>query len=178
MTGYLIWVYEKSGQSFLNKHNIPKVFELTNKTILKGISNQTTKLFSGVDETTSKWISDQIVDGVKNNRGREDIVSAILDKMTTYPQYRADTIVRTESAIMVGNAEHTTAVKNGASNKTWQTAGDSRVSDECWMNEQAGMIGIDATFPAGAMVPPQHPNCRCVVDYHFTPFMGAIWGGQ
>lgn len=178
VTGYLIWVFEKGGQAFLDKHNLPKTFSLKNKTVAQDIENKTQYLFKGLDDTTSKWIGDQVVSGKKTGVSNSDIVDAITEKLPTYPAYRAETIVRTESAQMVGNSEHITAVKNGASHKYWLTANDARVSDECMANQAQGSIGVNQRFTSGAMVEPQHPNCRCVVNYEFTPFMGTIWAGE
>lgn len=177
-TGFLIWVFEKGGQNFLNKHNLPKTFELKNKRIQQAIANHATKTFQGIDETTSKWIGDQIIDGKTAGVSSKDLVDLILDKVPDYSQGRAERIVRTESSQIVSQAEQETAVNNGASHKYWKTAEDDRVSDECRANEAQGQIGINERFVSGAMTPPQHPNCRCVLDYYFTPFQGTIWAGE
>ena len=149
VAGYLISIFEQGGQSF-----------------------------KGIDETTSKWISDQIVVGKKSGVSNQDLIDTITDEVPSYSEFRAETIVRTESASMIGQSEQVTASKNGASHKDWMTAEDDRVSDECMANEAQGTIGIDSRCVSGAFVPPQHPNCRCVVNYQFTPYQGFIWNGQ
>ena len=178
VAGYLISIFEKGGQSFLDKHNLPKTFKLTNETIREIIKQRPAVLFKGIDETTSKWISDQIVVGKKSGVSNQDLIDTITDEVPSYSEFRAETIVRTESASMIGQSEQVTASKNGASHKDWMTAEDDRVSDECMANEAQGTIGIDSRFVSGAFVPPQHPNCRCVVNYQFTPYQGFIWNGQ
>lgn len=176
--GYLITVFEKGGQNFLNKHNLPKNFVLTNENIKSVIKSRPAKLFKGMDESTSKWISNQISDGKKLGIDNKQIVEVIREKIPTYTEFRAETVVRTESAVQLADAEQMTAERNGASHKDWVTAGDDRVSDECYANEAQGTIGIKSAFTSGAFVPPQHPNCRCVLDYYFTPFQGFIWSGE
>lgn len=177
--GYLISVFEKGGQNFLNKHNLPKTFKLTNEGVKQIIAQRPPALFKGMDESTSRWISDQIVVGKKVGVPTKDIIEGIQTKLPQYPAYRAETIVRTESSNMLGQSEQTTAFKNGASHKDWLTAKDSRVSKEiCERNESQGMIGINSAFASGVMTVPGHPNCRCVNRFQFTPFMGSIWAGQ
>lgn len=178
IASYLLYVFNKGGQNFLDKKNIPAEFELTNEPMITSIESEPATIFSGMDETTSKWISDQIIAGKSGGLSTDEIVDGITDSIPDLATYRANTIVRTETAKYVGQAEHVTAVKNGASHKSWQTADDDRVSDECMANEDEGVIGIQEAFVSGASYPPQHPNCRCVVDYKFTPFQGTIWNGQ
>lgn len=178
ISAYLLWVFNKGGQSFLDKQNIPSSFDLKDPDIISTIESKPVTLFQGVDETTSKWISDQISAGKTAGVSNDDLVGQILDNVPDFAKYRAQRIVRTETAKMVGESEHVTALKNGAGTKSWQTCDDDRVSDECMANEDEGTIGVDRAFVSGATYPPQHPNCRCVVDYYFAPFQGTVWYGQ
>ena len=98
VAGYLISIFEKGGQSFLDKHNLPKTFKLTNETIREIIKQRPAVLFKGIDETTSKWISDQIVVGKKSGVSNQDLIDTITDEVPSYSEFRAETIVRTESA--------------------------------------------------------------------------------
>lgn len=45
--------------------------------------------------------------------------------------------------------------------KHWLTVGDSRVSDGCQENEDAGWIPVDDAFPSGHQRPLRFPGCRC-----------------
>jgi hypothetical protein len=47
--------------------------------------------------------------------------------------------------------------------------GDGDVSDLCRMNAEQGWIPIDEIFVSGDDTIPQHPNCRCNVQYRNTP---------
>lgn len=178
LTDFLILVFNMGGQDFLNKHNIPVTFELKNVEILKGIEATSKLVLSGVDETTTSWIADQIMAGRDAGLSNADISSNIRDSVPPTYEGRADRIVRTETARMVGHSEQQTATKNGASHKDWVTVADGAVCEDCMMNEDAGTIGLESIFPSGDSQEPAHPNCRCLVEYHFTPFQGSIWSGQ
>jgi SPP1 gp7 family putative phage head morphogenesis protein len=78
---------------------------------------------------------------------------------------RRKTIARTESSFACSEANRQKAVGRGARYKAWMTSRDNRVSPECQMNEAAGVIRIDETFPSGHLQPPAHPNCRCSLVY-------------
>jgi SPP1 gp7 family putative phage head morphogenesis protein len=175
---FLILVFNLGGQDFLNKHNIPKTFNLTNENISDSVKSQASASFSGLDETTSQWIVDQIATGRQNGMSDSDIADSIRDQVPQTYINRAERIVRTETARMVGQSEHVTATKNGASHKEWVTVGDGGVCDLCEGNEAVGTIGIDQRFPSGDSLEPAHPNCRCLVEYLFTPFMSSIWSGN
>lgn len=92
----------------------------------------------------------------------------IIDSHAFSPE-RASMIARTEMRFSrtAGQLEMGRAV--GANKKQWSTAQDDEVSDECVMNGSSGpdgdgIIDIDDAYPSGAMAPPEHPNCRCVLS--------------
>lgn len=45
----------------------------------------------------------------------------------------------------------------------WVTAHDARVCPECDANEAAGPRYLGTPFPSGAVMPPEHPRCRCAL---------------
>jgi len=57
------------------------------------------------------------------------------------------------------------AQQAGATRKVWRTMQDDRVSDECMANESQGEIPINEDFVGGEAHPPQHPNCRCHLEF-------------
>ena len=67
------------------------------------------------------------------------------------------------------------ARERGDKFKVWQTVGDDRVSDECQACEAQGPIPIDESFTSGASEPPNHPNCRCTVNYYSNPALTDIY---
>mgnify|MGYP003288395256 CR=1 FL=1 len=172
-----IWAYESGGQDFLTRHQIPVTFKLTNQEIIRGMEAYRDQLIVKLDETTKNFIADQIITGKQQGLGNEAIADAIRDKIPQTYEGRAENIVFTETSNMIGAAQQTTAVKNGASHKEWITVGDEAVDEDCLMNEGAGMIGINAAFPTGHQREPAHPRCRCTVEYTMMPTLGYYWAG-
>ena len=178
MTDFLILVFNMGGQDFLNKHNIPATFDLTSEEIVDGIKQVSKLVLAGVDDTTAQWVADQIKAGRADGLSNADIASNIRDAVPDTYEGRAERIVRTETARMVGSSENMAATNNGASHKYWVTVGDGAVCQICQDNEDAGTIGLSESFPSGDDQEPAHPNCRCLVEYQFTPFMGTSWAGS
>ena len=82
---------------------------------------------------------------------------------------RARTVARTETAIALGQGQKDGAKSQGRSQKRWVSQGDGDVSELCYQNDQQGWIPIDEAFISGDDTIPQHPNCRCNVQYRNTP---------
>jgi len=78
---------------------------------------------------------------------------------------RRETIARTEARQATGAARQAAGEREGAEFKVWFTSQDDRVSDECQANEAEGVIAVKKDFSGGVPYPPQHPNCRCSVNY-------------
>ena len=83
----------------------------------------------------------------------------------------ADTVARTESAMLIQNVKDTAATDEGFTHKTWTTAGDLavRASHAAIDNET---VPISDKFSNGLMYPSQMGgppeeviNCRCDVVY-------------
>ena len=85
---------------------------------------------------------------------------------------RARTVARTETALALGQGQKEGAKSQGLTQKRWISQGDFDVSDLCAMNAEQGWISIDEVFSSGDDTIPQHPNCRCNVQYRATPITG------
>jgi 8-oxo-dGTP pyrophosphatase MutT (NUDIX family) len=59
-------------------------------------------------------------------------------------------------------ARETYIVTNEIEYVQWVVA-DAGACAVCKMNAAAGAIPIDHAFPSGAVLPPEHPNCRCAI---------------
>jgi HK97 family phage portal protein len=82
---------------------------------------------------------------------------------------KARTIARTETATALGQGQKEAAKSQGRTEKRWVTSGDALVSEECLSNESDGWISIDEVFSgSGVDTIPEHPNCRCVVQFRNT----------
>jgi SPP1 gp7 family putative phage head morphogenesis protein len=94
-------------------------------------------------------------------------VSELADQMQSseaFSDSRALMIARTETAKADTEGAMRTYRESGVvQEKEWLTAHDDLVSEECAACEEAGVIGLDETFPSGEAAPPNHPNCRCVI---------------
>ena len=79
---------------------------------------------------------------------------------------KARLIARTETATALGQGQKEAAKSQGRTEKRWITSGDGLVAEECLQNESDGWISIDEVFSAtGQDTIPEHPNCRCVVEF-------------
>ena len=180
LMGYYIWLSEIGGQSFLDKAGIRLEFNLTNKDMIGQLIERTDLLITTVDDTTKEWIGNQIIEGKKIGLSDVDIANKLREKIPETYKYRTERIVRTEMAEIVNRTEFETAVNNNASGKKWITVGDERVSEACAANEDEGLVGMNATFSSGHSRPPEHPNCRCLLEYS-TPLIvhsKVGWTGQ
>jgi len=75
---------------------------------------------------------------------------------------RALMIARTETARVMNDAELTAYKSAGITEKTWGTALDADVCEEC-DGLDGETVGINDAFSNGEAGPPAHPSCRCTV---------------
>ena len=184
---FYLWLANKGGQSFFDKIRVRKfkkvniigaTFDLRDTAMITELMNGVDLLIDGLDDTTEEWLVNQFIQGKKQGLSSYDIANLIREKIPETYAYRADTIVATESENIVNQMEFETAKRNEATTKRWVTAG-MNVCELCMMNEQAGWIGIDASFPSGHLRPPVHPNCRCLLEYEIPPYIsGYGWRGE
>jgi len=180
LIGYYIWLAEVGGQSFLDKVGIRLEFNLTNKDMIGQLVERVDLLITTVDDTTKEWIGNQVMEGKKLGLSDNAIANNLRKKVPETYKNRTETIVRTEMSEIVNRTELQTAVNNNATGKKWITVGDDRVSDACNANEEEGLVGIDVVFSSGHSRPPEHPNCRCLLEYS-TPLIvhdKVGWTGQ
>lgn len=156
MTGY-IWFANRGGQAFLDKQKINQKFDLKDAGIIQDLGNKVDLLIDTVDNTSKKWIGNQIIKGKKIGLSDVDIANKIREKIPETYKYRSEAIVRTEMAEIVNKMELETAVRNQASFKTWFAAG-LRICPVCQEND-GEKVGINGTFSSGDSSPPIHPLC-------------------
>jgi len=140
--------------------------------------------FSTGTERAVNWINQNGLDSAKkiNDTVKEEmrgIISAGVDEgksiaeiaddlseLTDTPVNRAERIARTE--VLKGYEEGSLegARQSGVVvGKSWLTAGDDLVDETCLSAESDGVIPLNATFSNGSSAPPEHPNCRCSLDW-------------
>jgi hypothetical protein len=118
-------------------------------TITEDTRDEVTNLVAQAEE--ENWSNDQL---------REAIVNADL-----FSEGRADMIARTELKRIDAMSADATASATGATSKRWLLSSDHNEADECDSNADADWVDIDDGFPSGADLPPEHPNCMCVVTF-------------
>jgi hypothetical protein len=118
-------------------------------TITEDTRDEVTNLVAQAEE--ENWSNDQL---------REAIVNADL-----FSEDRADMIARTELKRIDAMSADATASATGATSKRWLLSSDHNEADECDQNEAEDWVDIDDAFPSGADIPPDHPNCQCVVTF-------------
>jgi SPP1 gp7 family putative phage head morphogenesis protein len=124
------------------------------------------------DRYGNAWaISDSTRDGIQSlvtaaiaDGDSTDELAARLQGAYAFSDERAEMIARTE----IAKADSEGAVMGWKASevvkaKSWLTAQDDLVSDECRANEDAGIVALDWDYGDGVTAPPQHPNCRCTL---------------
>ena len=117
-----------------------------------------------MQETTRRVVRNIVSEAVRDGWRTIDTVDAIRDDFI-FSEKRAKLIARTETTKALGQGAKEVAVIQGQDEKRWRTVGDEDVTDECQRNEDEGWIPIGDEFPSGDETIPQHPACRCVVQY-------------
>ena len=89
-----------------------------------------------------------------------DELAERLSNSFAFSDERAEMIARTE----IAKADSEGAIMGWKTStlvkaKSWLTAEDDLVSEECMANEDAGVVELDWDYGDGVTAPPQHPNC-------------------
>jgi len=132
-----------------------------------GVDGLARKLKSqiGLNAEQVKAINNLEVKLIKEGKTAAEI-QKILDSETKKKiKKRSEVIANTEMRKAVSEGEDTVMKSRGAKYKVAMSTGDSDVSDICAMNEAAGPIPIDDSFPSGDDTTPFHPDCRCSITY-------------
>ena len=115
-----------------------------------------------ITEFTKVAVRKSVSSSILGGQPLRTIIKGIKD-LPAFDRKRATVVARTETAYALGQGQKGAARAQGKDEKRWLTVGG--IDDACLMNEQAGWIGIGDNFPSGDDTVPQHPNCRCVVQY-------------
>lgn len=115
-----------------------------------------------IDETTRKEVNKILVDGLRDNVGR-DVIADTIEKSFWFSAERAEMIANTEIAMANGqaNLESFRAAKSVGVKikKSWLP--DDEACPICKKNADAGAIDIEENFPSGNSASPAHPWCEC-----------------
>ena len=165
------------GESLAQALNMAMTFDLANPLAVARVRDYGAKLVSNVNETTKGYIRTIIGNGLEGGQSYDKVARSLLDRFEEFavgkPQQaidsRAHLIAITEigEAYEVGNATVADDLRQAGlpMQKSWLTSRDSRVSDGCQENADAGWIPLEAAFPSGHMHPLRFPGCRCAALY-------------
>ena len=183
---YYVYFANRGGQAALNKRRarqakkaeIVATFNLKNHAIIGKLAKRANLLIESVDQTTKKWLANQILNGEEDQLSWKEIADNVRQVIPDYYKGRAETIVKTEVAEIVNDTEQETAIRNEATTKVWTAAG-MNICDDCETND-GEEVGINEAFPSGDDRPPVHPNCKCLLEYNY-PTLGTFtneWTGD
>jgi hypothetical protein len=122
-----------------------------------------------ITEGTRELIRGAVEQAFADGATVADLAGALAESHA-FSAARAETIARTETRTAQMGGALAGARVLGANHKRWSTAADDKVSDECMACGEAGpdadgVIDIEDEYPGGRDMPPNHPNCRCVVTF-------------
>lgn len=153
-------------------------FDLVDPRAIEYLDQNGATQVSGIDETTRNRVRRIIVQASQEGWPWERTSDALIDmyegfrfggKGPLHFNNRGQLIAVTE----IGNA-YEEGARIGAlqlrdagllMEKKWSGPDDSRTSEACHSNLEAGWIDIDDTFPSGDLRPLNHPGCRHTVLY-------------
>ena len=156
-------VVEDESKSYNLEYAQNRSAELIGKRINKDgsiINNPNAKY--AITETTREDIKSLIRGAIKNGNSNADLAEA-LNNNFLFSKERSMMIARTETNIADNDITMNSYKNAGVEKKSWLTAQDDLVSDECRENEEEGAIGMNEEFSSGDSCPPCHPNCRCTL---------------
>jgi hypothetical protein len=130
-------------------------------------NSRAASLVQQIEGNTRGMLSASVVEAVAVGLAGTALVSAIADS-AAFSEARVDSIATTEllGASNAGNLAVFTG-SNVATGKRWVTMDDDDVEEICQANEDAGVIGLNDSFPSGHLAPLAHPNCRCYLEAAF-----------
>jgi SPP1 gp7 family putative phage head morphogenesis protein len=122
------------------------------------------ELIGGITDGTRRNIRRAVTETIEQGRPLRELKNQIRE-MYDFSESRAESIARTETATAQGQGTRAAALSQGRNEKRWVTAGDNRVDPHCSENASVGWIDAQGVFPTGKDTIPDHPRCRCVVQY-------------
>jgi SPP1 gp7 family putative phage head morphogenesis protein len=161
---FLKWVAQQGGNMAYQNLNLNGSFKLTSEDFARILGDRSNYLIDSIDATSKDWLVNQIVQGKAASLTNDEIARQINDVMDTFTQARSQTIVNTEVANALGEAQVDIYKTQGFAEKEWVTSEDEKVCEICLpMDEQ--IVKVDDNFETGEGDSidhePAHPNCRC-----------------
>ena len=139
---------------------------------LNGYTLPDGKKWHGIKGATKEMqfnILKSVQEGVKDKKTKEDIKKDVKKIFKTASDSSADRIARTETTRFLSEGELTSFKECGLEGfKVWRAVNDSSTSTECRKLSGTKAEYDDPFFDTKGVAhnyPPQHPNCRCVLEW-------------
>lgn len=114
-----------------------------------------------INEGTREMLRDTVSEAIDEGWSSQTLAKAVKESHA-FSDGRAMNIARTEIAFADAAGNMAAYRESGVvSGKGWLLGPDS--CDVCIGNAEAGVIGLDDTFPSGDDTAPAHPHCTCDV---------------
>lgn len=137
--------------------------ELVGMKVVAGVLVPNPNAEWAITDSTRNMIAAEVRSALAQGLSAQDLADRI-ESSAAFSEERAIMVARTEIVMADNAGTYESYRAAGVPGKRWLTAQDDRVSDECLESEAAGVIKFDEGFPPdGNDMPPNHPNCRCVV---------------
>ena len=147
-------------------------FDLEHPEAVKYLNTDRPLVLAKMKDTTKEHIKPILLEAAKTGQSPQATAELIRENYA-FSKTRSLMIATNEvgTAYEYGNlVPMTDAFQEGYDvTKSWLTAGDDRVTDECRMNEDMGWILLDEDFDSGDASAPRgdHPRCRCTTLYEY-----------
>jgi SPP1 gp7 family putative phage head morphogenesis protein len=157
----------------LTQEQIKLVFNLKNPRAVEYLDNYGVTRVTQIDTTSSDILRKLLTDGIAKGYSYSKLATQIKKQFTDWSTKRAKLVAVTElgNAYQQGNLIVGMDLKAAGleMQKSWLTRGDDKVDPHCSANADDGWIDVEKTHSSGAMVPLDHPRCRCVELYRRKP---------
>jgi SPP1 gp7 family putative phage head morphogenesis protein len=158
---------EVGAEAAIKAADVSISFDMTSQAAVDFLQKRAADLVTGINDTSRAALRDLITAAVKDGKSYDQLATAIGEMFDGFSDYRSRMIAVTE----IGNAYEEGALLASQAleagglvmEKSWLTAGDDRVEEECQGNAEAGWIALGEDFPSGDARPLAHPNCRCTM---------------
>jgi hypothetical protein len=149
------------------------VFNLKNPRAVEYLTNYGVTRVSQIDETSKDILRGILQREMSHGTSYARMATLIRHQFADWSVKRARLIAITEigNAYQQGNLIVGLDLKAAGleMQKSWLTRGDDKVDSHCAGNAADGWIDVSKAHSSGAMVPLDHPRCRCVELYRRKP---------
>lgn len=173
LSEYVQMALAMGGETLLALFDIESAFDLAHPLAADYARLHSADLVAEINDFTRKRVRRIITQGVANGESYQDVAKSLRALYQGFTKPRPQEHIR-DRATMIAVTEIGNAYEAGNEivgkqltqagitlEHAWLTSNDSRVSDGCWANQQAGWIPFGQPFPSGHQRPLRHPGCRC-----------------